>query len=187
MINYEDDVFEPIPENFVENIINSEDIVDKCNSLLESVIHEMNITKPNKIKIDSKPIKFGLELDGSRSTGRNFDKDPYFKLFVKGSDSVHAGPQNMTRIAILKPEYSSHNNDSIGSYKLSNKEKEQLISVLKSPLSGTGETLGKDENKKEVENVWEYILAISNKISNLKPGDKTYLDQNTPIPDYTKL
>ena len=86
----------PLDESSIDNSENN--IEENINYTLEwisnQVLEEISvIEKDNKYN-----IKIGIEMDGSGMTGRNFEKDPYFKVFTSGKKFKTTSPDDRTRI-----------------------------------------------------------------------------------------
>ena len=171
----------PLDESSINNSENN--IEENINYTLEwisnQVLEEISvIEKDNKYN-----IKIGIEMDGSGMTARNFEKDPYFKVFTSGKKFKTTSPDDRTRISLRKAEYIDHNSVP-GNLRLNSKQKKNLITLLKSPITGEGNKLIDDE---PAETVWEYLLACFNSVCELDKKDKYYLHKDTPMPNYTDL
>ena len=100
--------------------------------------------------------------------------DPYFKVFKNNGNTKANNKNDITRISILKPEYSSHNNDKNGGWRLNAKEKEALIKILSSKC-----IINKHP---EITTYWQYLLFITNKYCMMKK-----ISLNLQMPDYNLL
>lgn len=148
----------------MENIIFLENTIIKYDD--ESrLLFERVIAKKNEVLKDTS-CSFGITVDGSGNTNRNFIEDPYFKIYdgnnVKNSKHV-------TRIKVFEPSYVIHNNQV---WNISSKYKRALNEIL---------------SAHDYKN-WK-ILLNECVIESGQDLSKEEYDKfmSTPMPDYTKL
>lgn len=104
------------------------------------------------------------------SSMRTYGNDAYFK-FTRGSNPEE---DPTARIKFKKAEYVTHYKGSKQNIKLKSNEKEELMQILNSQC----------ENRKYIGyTVWQALIIEFNKLAT--KDDK--LNENLPIPDYTKL
>lgn len=148
----------------MESILFLENTIIKYDDESE-LIFERVIAKKNEV-LKETSCSFGITVDGSGSTDRNFLEDPYFKIYDGNNvkDSKH-----VTRIKVFEPSYVIHNDQK---WNITAKYKRALNKIL---------------SAHDYKN-WKMILSECITESGQKLSDDDYKNfMETPMPDYTQL
>ena len=112
-----------------------------------------------------------ISIDGSGSTDRSFDKDPYFKVY--NSESMKKANKVCTMRIISASYMKAHRRGGLDTWYPNSKEMDKIITALNSKPNG-------DKKVAECDSTWDGLIQICK---------NKYKDYEAPedMPDYRKL